>query len=351
MSKDDNTTHAQETQEQSQQQQQETPEFYIDNDGKFVWSEAETEKADNVDDKEAEQSVSEEQKLGEDVATDEEAKASNYVEPKGKDGFYSKEEIETLGLDKLDPKKIPQELVPFYKSMQADYTRKTQALAEEKKKLKLLEEELTRKTVDLDIATKNSVPIEAVSAARNYGVEMARSILGDSFDEYNPETINLIGLYANAYIEDYKTRISITKRFQFAENYLRANDKYFDVVNNYALWMLQNKLTYAEARAIEQAKASGDVVPLLKLYDRARDELVSLGKISYGSEQPQAAASVATPQKQGQPQRQKAEPPVVEGVGGATQTMTPTKPKVKPAEFSGKTTAEQAAMLIEMGLV
>ena len=47
--------------------------------------------------------------------------------------YYTPEEIRELGLEKLDPNRLPPELVPFYKSMQADYTRKTQALAEERK--------------------------------------------------------------------------------------------------------------------------------------------------------------------------------------------------------------------------
>jgi len=47
---------------------------------------------------------------------------------------YSPEEIQEIGLSKLDPKRIPKELEPYYKAMQADYTRKTQAVAEERRK-------------------------------------------------------------------------------------------------------------------------------------------------------------------------------------------------------------------------
>ena len=49
--------------------------------------------------------------------------------------YYSPDEIKELGIEKLDPNKIPPELVPFYKSMQADYTRKTQAVREREKEL------------------------------------------------------------------------------------------------------------------------------------------------------------------------------------------------------------------------
>lgn len=48
---------------------------------------------------------------------------------------YSADEMREIGIDKLDPERIPKELVPFYKSMQADYTRKTQQIAEERRRV------------------------------------------------------------------------------------------------------------------------------------------------------------------------------------------------------------------------
>ena len=49
--------------------------------------------------------------------------------------FHKKEAKEAVDLSTLDPTKLPPETQPFYKSMQADYTRKTQALADDRKKL------------------------------------------------------------------------------------------------------------------------------------------------------------------------------------------------------------------------
>ncbi len=46
---------------------------------------------------------------------------------------YTPEEIAETGLDKLDPKRLPEAMQPYYKSMLADYTRKTQAIAEQRK--------------------------------------------------------------------------------------------------------------------------------------------------------------------------------------------------------------------------
>lgn len=49
--------------------------------------------------------------------------------------FRKKEDKPAVDLSTLDPTKLPAEAQPFYKSMQADYTRKTQALADERRKL------------------------------------------------------------------------------------------------------------------------------------------------------------------------------------------------------------------------
>lgn len=57
------------------------------------------------------------------------------VKAEDKTEYYTAEEIASEGIEKLDPKKIPAELMPFYKSMLKDYTKKTMAVAEEKKRL------------------------------------------------------------------------------------------------------------------------------------------------------------------------------------------------------------------------
>lgn len=45
----------------------------------------------------------------------------------------------TESFTSLDPNSIPEELMPYYKSMQADYTRKTQTLAEQRRAIEALE--------------------------------------------------------------------------------------------------------------------------------------------------------------------------------------------------------------------
>ena len=52
---------------------------------------------------------------------------------------YTPEEVKELGIEKLDPNRIPPELQPFYKSMQADYTRKTMAIKDKERALQTLQ--------------------------------------------------------------------------------------------------------------------------------------------------------------------------------------------------------------------
>lgn len=49
--------------------------------------------------------------------------------------FHKKEAKEAVDLETLDPTKLPAEVQPFYKSMQADYTRKTQAVADMRRQI------------------------------------------------------------------------------------------------------------------------------------------------------------------------------------------------------------------------
>lgn len=53
---------------------------------------------------------------------------------------YTPEEIASVGIDKLDPKRLPEAMQPYYKSMLADYTRKTQAIAEQKRQAEQLQQ-------------------------------------------------------------------------------------------------------------------------------------------------------------------------------------------------------------------
>lgn len=107
---------------------------------------------------------------------------------------YTPEEIREIGLDKLDPKRLPPELLPYYKSLQGDYTRKTQQLADERRILeaaKKREEPVSPETKEtgepLDETSEASPFKVIVQAAKNLACAQYLGIPAEEFDEFNME--------------------------------------------------------------------------------------------------------------------------------------------------------------------
>ncbi len=107
---------------------------------------------------------------------------------------YTPEEIREIGLEKLDPKRLPPELLPYYKSLQGDYTRKTQQLADERRILeaaKKREEPASPETKEIgkpSEETPGESPFKViVEAAKNLACAQYLGIPPEDFDEFNIE--------------------------------------------------------------------------------------------------------------------------------------------------------------------
>lgn len=104
-------------------------------------------------------------------------------EPSDDDIPYTPDEIKRLGLDRLDPKKLPPDLVPFYRSMQADYTRKMQQIARQR------DSEL-REQAQPNPSAQPPDPKQFVAALSEAAKARACSMMGvpvDKFDEFDPQ--------------------------------------------------------------------------------------------------------------------------------------------------------------------
>lgn len=121
-----------------------------------------------------------------DVESDSTTEESHEEEPLGDEEVsddeipYTAEEIKRLGLDKLDPNKLPPDLVPYYRSMQADYTRKMQQIAKQR------ETELQAQPQEAPQAD----PKQFVAALAQAAKARACTMLGvppESFDEFDPQ--------------------------------------------------------------------------------------------------------------------------------------------------------------------
>ena len=263
--------------------------------------------------------------------------------------YYTAEEMKELGIDKLDPNKIPPELIPFYKSMQADYTRKTQALAQERKLIENLLDnalsnpavaqqlmndpqfiqtaqqhpELAQKLQAVSQMTQPQNPIDIITEQAKQYVEQQ---LGEEFDELNPKHIVALNLATQELLQAQQKQMTIQQKL--AE--LQASEPHFAEIDALAEQKLM-QMPYAEAVKIQTALQNGDMDTVLNFWNEVRKEYYN-----------------STLNNQQQAQTSNPEPPKVEGAG---QGNVETKPAVDVSELGYLDEDSQAQMLIKMGLV
>lgn len=166
--------------------------------------------------------------------------------------YYTPEEIKDIGIEKLDPNKIPPELVPFYKSMQADYTRKTQAVREREKELESLRSQPQP-------AVQPEQPQMTEQQARDLFFEAAKeraaALLGvkvEDFDEYDARHMSYLTvasqeLYGIAQKEAERRTALTEKKRRYDELLwkLREEEPHYDEINSWASVYLE-QLPYRE---------------------------------------------------------------------------------------------------------
>lgn len=285
---------------------------------------------------EGEEENSEEEAQEKATATEQEAEDNTTVEPENK--YYTLDEIKELGIDKLDPKKIPEELVPFYKSMQADYTRKTQKVADIKKKALELVKQVAVKPLQ-------SFPTDVAQAILQQADSLAKEKLGKDVDEFDSNYLALKSLYAQDLATNYQNQVRVEQALQTAEQMLRATEPNYPAIEQLAIQALAN-MPHEKVMEIQQAKATGNIEPLIELFETAREMFYAGHKPQAQQQQQQTDTLIQKPKQQA---RKQVMPPVVEGSG--TGEIEPKKPKIKANDLQFKSTEEQAKMLIEMGLI
>lgn len=166
--------------------------------------------------------------------------------------YYSPDEIKELGIEKLDPNKIPPELVPFYKSMQADYTRKTQAVRERERELEALR---SQPQPEVHPEQPQMTEQQAHDLFYEAAKERAAALLGikaDDFDEYDAKhmtylTVASQELYAMAQREMARRSHLSEKKRKYDEllGKLREEEPHYDEINQWASAYLE-QLPYKE---------------------------------------------------------------------------------------------------------
>ena len=249
--------------------------------------------------------------------------------------------------------------------MQADYTRKTQRLAEERKKLEAAKAEIERQARLIEMQAQTNLPLETLRKLMEETKAEVRAALGDNFDEFDPETQSIIQGRMAERVQLYKQQQIAQQKLEAAEQHLRQVDPLFPQVEVVFRHIVQNELPLSMVEALRAAQRVGDPVPFLEVYNTARERVLSIleqqqqqgaqNQAGFTEQQTPAQGNLGRIQSDsksvnvGQSQ-QKKEPPQVENAGGRDPQKAAQK-KISPRDLAGRSTDEQASLLIQMGLV
>ena len=242
---------------------------------------------------------------------------------------YTTKEIEEIGIDKLDPKRLPKDLVPFYKSLQADYTRKTQALAEQRKNLHVPEE--TPPPVQQFQSQPEQAPVSEQSYMEWFGgaaKDVACRMLGiqpDKFDEFNPQHIVGLNLATTRLNEEIQRQAQQrqaleTRKQQYGEMLadIRSSEPHFAEIDAWGRTYVES-LPYTEYSRVMKTFASGDMAAI-------KGELLKIRKAWYDR---QTATQT---------------PPVLESAGS---DQTPPRKRVPLDRLGSMSEDDQAAWIAQ----
>lgn len=332
------------------------PEFALTADGTFVFGGeslpgesalAEPGEEESAQEKAGESAVAE---PGAETPSRSEGKAASQDAGEGeerseKDRPYTPEEIRAVGIDKLDPSRLPTELVPFYKSMQAGFTRKMQELADERRILRAAEGEgLSPKESPGDNpaagaeasdspqegATGKQDPFTVVfEAAKRRACSDFLGIDVSAFDEYNGKHMAAVNaamreMEATAReTEERNARVrKQTSDFAALCTEFRASEPDFDTIaeSYFGRWM--ENLPYREHAATMRVFQSGSIGEIKAVIERVIGDY----------RKTTAKADRKTP------------PPAVESPRAAP--LTQPAPVADPTELASMNSSEQAAWLV-----
>ena len=265
-----------------------------------------------------------------------------------KQSYYTIEELMDLSLDKINPNRLPPALQKIYKSMQADYTRKTQEVAKIKKAAQSILQ-------DVMLQPLRQLPTDVITNITKEADAIVKSQLGDTVDDFDSNYISLKAAVVQELAAQYKRQVQTAEVLQRTEQMLRASEPNYVAIERLALQMIPT-LPYARVMEIEQAKQTGNVEPLIQLFEEARGLYYSKMLANQANEQLASGEGNLTRQVKQNTQKQtntnsKPNPPAVESGGQLDLENAQPKPKVSVRDLAGKSPDQQADLLIKLGLV
>ena len=230
-----------------------------------------------------------------------------------------------------------------------DYTRKTQALAEERRNLQYQQIPQVQPNVPVQ-NNQPQAPEQPQITQRDYYTQLdayarkeVQTALGEEFDEYNPlHQAAYADSIANVKAEIYSAKQAEAERNRVVDNFNQTMGKYFqdphfNEINQLALEKLNN-LPYAQAIQIKQAMDNYDTATVDAYMSAVRNEF-------YG------ANSMPSIQRKNTavPQKPAIKPPFIESAGAATQPPGNPTTEIDYSKLSRLSNDEQARLIAQLG--
>ena len=297
-------------------------EFAIDEDGNVVFVE---------DDEQPEGTPNEQQQ----------AQQPPTGEQPGKQ-FYSPEEMRTLDFEQIDTSRIPPEMVPVYKALQASYTRNNQQVVEMRKQLEaqatMRQQQVPQPAPQQQVAPEPPNPkayYEKLNAVAQKSVE---ANLQEKYDEFNPvHQAALADEIANI-------KIAIEKQNMFQTNLQNVMNQHmadpeWGAIDAHAFKML-NDMPYSQAVQVKSRIDSGDVAFI--------DNYLRYARNSYYQSKNGGQAQQPNPVIPQIPQP-RVKPPYSEAASAAPRQTEETR-RFNPRDLGKLNMSQQAQLFEKMGL-
>ncbi len=198
--------------------------------------------------------------------------------------LYTPDEMRNLDWQNIDTSRIPDEMQPFYKAMQASYTKKRQAEVEQLKKLSEQSVQQAIPPLDSDLFSFQ----QAQTKANEY-----LKLNAPNFDTADPRYQLALNKITNDFLTADKQKSALVTNAKTEMN--NAIQKYgddFQTVDSIAQNILINEYPASIVDTIKKAVANGNFAPVNELH-RLAYERMNAGKST--NTQPQATTKQVAP--------------------------------------------------------
>nr|DAX91113.1 MAG TPA: Scaffolding protein [Caudoviricetes sp.] len=263
------------------------------------------------------------------------------AEPTEPENATPEPQMYTVKVDGQEMQVPLEELLNGYQR-QADYSRKTQALADERRQLQQQYAQYQQPQVQPE-PQEPQQPQFTQAEYYNKLAEFAKGEvernLGVEFDELNPVHIAaLTDSVATIKAQIYEQQ-SIQKNFANVVNQFRQ-DPNFQEIDRYAEWRLQN-MPYQQAVKIQNALNNYDADTVAQFMTAARNEYYGMLNAQHNQQNPPQQVVPNIPQPTAKPK-----PPVLEQAGSGTRPPTSVTQDVD-FKAMGKMTNDQLVQLFQ----